>query len=89
MAMESFSGTTFAALLPRAQAILPQLGSQPWTAHLNSGELATDLAAISASRSDRAPRTATSTSFVAPSPSAATARASSMQTRASAPANLR
>ena len=56
--------------------IRPQLGSAPWMAVFTSGELATLRAAISASLRVRAPRTATSTTLVAPSPSATSMRAS-------------
>src|SRR5438093_1455659 len=75
-AMATLSCSTRAGDLPRAIMIRPQFGSAPLSAVFTSGEFATLRAASSASRRLAAPRTAIATSFVAPSPSATSARAS-------------
>src|SRR6266850_2177673 len=75
-AIATFPGSIRAGDLPRAIMIRPQLGSWPLMAVLTSGEFATARAACRASLPLAAPRTATVTSFVAPSASATSMRAS-------------
>ncbi len=87
--IETLSWTTRAGDLPSAIMILPQLGSAPLMAVLTSGELATERAARSASRRVRAPPTLTSTTLVAPSPSATSMCASRATTASSPRANSR
>ncbi|OLC39138.1 MAG: hypothetical protein AUH81_02460 [Candidatus Rokubacteria bacterium 13_1_40CM_4_69_5] len=70
------SGSTLAADLPSAIMRRPQLGSCPLSAVFTRNELATLRAASRASLPVVAPRTAMVTSFVAPSPSLTSIRAS-------------
>src|SRR5579871_5124598 len=70
--------------VPAAQTKRPQLGSPPWNAHLQSVEVAIARAIRCASPSRRAPRTVTSTSRVAPSPSSTMRRAISTSASPSA-----
>jgi len=76
MVMDTRSPTTRAGDLPSAIRMRPQFGSAPLMAVFTSGELATLRAASRASLRVRAPRTAISTIFVAPSPSSTSIRAS-------------
>src|SRR5207302_6644639 len=88
-AIPTLAGSILAGDFPRAIMIRPQLGSWPLIAVLTRGELATALAALSASRPLAAPRTATVTSLVAPSPSATSMRASFVITASRPAANWR
>src|SRR5215211_5119227 len=65
------SGANAAPVNPAAETIRPQLGSLPWIAHFTRGEFAIARAIVRASDSEAAPRMVTTTTFVAPSPSAA------------------
>ncbi|OPY47679.1 MAG: hypothetical protein A4E46_00321 [Methanosaeta sp. PtaU1.Bin016] len=76
----TFAGSISAPEYPTAQMILPQLGSAPKTAVLTRLLAATALAARRASLSLFAPVTFVSKYLLAPSPSFAIIRASSMQT---------
>src|SRR6266853_1965278 len=89
IAMATRSAATRAGPLPSAIMMRPQLGSAPLIAVFTSGELATERAASTASRRVRAPRTAISTSFVAPSPSSTSMRARRSVMASSARANWR
>mmetsp|Transcript_14591 Transcript_14591/g.46846 ORF Transcript_14591/g.46846 Transcript_14591/m.46846 type:complete len:245 (-) Transcript_14591:720-1454(-) len=72
---------------PTAPTMRPTLGSLPATAVLTSGELTTALPTPRASSADGAPRTATRSTCVVPSPLRATSAASWSHTRFSAASN--
>ena len=81
------SASTLAGDLPIAIMMRPQLGSWPLIAVFTRGEFATLRATTTASRRVRAPRTATVTSLVAPSPSSTSMRARRVVTAPSARVN--
>jgi hypothetical protein len=70
--------------VPAAQTKRPQFGSAPWNAVLQSVDSPTARATFIAASADGAPRTITSTSLVAPSPSSTMSRAISSSAERSA-----
>ena len=79
IAIETISGSNSQPEYPTAETILPQFGSSPNTAALNSILLTTAFAASFASSGDLPPSTLTSKNLVSPSPSRAICFASDMQ----------
>ena len=73
-----------APLAPSSESTRPQYGSRPYSEHCTSWLPATERAARRASSDERAPRTTTVASFVAPSASAAMAWARSSHTSVTA-----
>mmetsp|Transcript_5841 Transcript_5841/g.10108 ORF Transcript_5841/g.10108 Transcript_5841/m.10108 type:complete len:326 (+) Transcript_5841:392-1369(+) len=74
-------------VLPTTAISRPTFGSLPATAHLNSGELTTALPMARAASSDQHPLTATSSTWLVPSPFRTTSLARSRQIACSAARN--